>query len=139
MIRRGTLYFCEFSHCAQIVISVILFAVVLNELGLPSVDNLILSFPLCPDDELTLSRLQPVWEEMEQLAAGGMAKNIGVADLFRAHLKELHDWSKVKPTIDQVNLAHCCTIPEVSLDGDISSCYTFLFSAIHVYMHCTNN
>lgn len=91
----------------------------LNELGLSSVDNLILSFPPCPDDELTLSRLQPVWEEMEQLATEGVASNIGVADLFRTHLKELHDWSKVKPTIDQVNLAHCCTIPEVSSDEDI--------------------
>ena len=44
---------------------------------------------------------------------GGLAKKIGVADLFRAQLKELYDWAKVKPTIDQVNLAHCCTIPEV--------------------------
>ena len=110
-----------------------MFTVVLNELGLPSVDNLILSFPPCPDDELTLSQLQPVWEEMEQLAAGGVAKNIGVADLFRAHLKELHDWSKVKPTIDQVNLAHCCTIPEVSI---VKAFYNFLrdskaFSVLH--------
>ena len=80
-------------------------------------DNLILSFPPCSDDELTLNLLQPVWEEIEQLAIGGVARNVGVADLFRAQLKELHDWSKVKPTIDQVNLAHCCTIPEVGYIG----------------------
>jgi hypothetical protein len=50
---------------------------------------------------------------MEQLSTTGVARNIGVADLFRDRLKELYDWSTVKPTIDQVNLAHCCTIPEV--------------------------
>ena len=85
----------------------------LNELGLLSVDNLILSFPPCSEDELTLKQMQPVWEEMEQLFDSGVAKNIGVADLFKAQLKELYEWSRVKPSIDQVNLAHCCTIPEV--------------------------
>ena len=87
--------------------------VVLNELGLLSIDSLILSFPLCSEEDLTLARMQPVWKEMEQLSTTGVARNIGVADLFRDRLKELYDWSTVKPTIDQVNLAHCCTIPEV--------------------------
>ena len=87
----------------------------LSELGLSSVDNLILSFPPCSEDDLTLQQMQPVWQEMEQLSSTGVARNIGVADLFKAQLKELHDWSSVKPTIDQVNLAHCCTIPEVRL------------------------
>ena len=86
---------------------------VLSELGLSSVDNLILSFPPCSEDDLTLARMQPVWREMEQLSTTGVARSIGVADLFKDQLKELYDWSTVKPTIDQVNLAHCCTIPEV--------------------------
>ena len=88
---------------------------VLSELGLSSVDSLILSFPPCSEDDLTLTWMQPVWREMEQLSATGVARSIGVADLFRDRLKELYDWSTVKPTIDQVNLAHCCTIPEVIL------------------------
>ena len=85
----------------------------LSELGLSSVDNLILSFPSCSEDDLTLTQMQPVWQEMEQLSTAGVARSIGVADLFKDRLKELYDWSSVKPTIDQVNLAHCCTIPEV--------------------------
>jgi glutamate--cysteine ligase regulatory subunit len=63
--------------------------------------------------------MQPVWREMEQLSTTGVARNIGVADLFRDRLKELYDWSTVKPTIDQVNLAHCCTIPEVRFINNI--------------------
>lgn len=93
---------------------IFLFSTVLSELGLSSIDNLILSFPPCSEDDLTLTRMQPVWREMEQLSTTGAARGIGVADLVKDRLKELYDWSTVKPTIDQVNLAHCCTIPEVS-------------------------
>ena len=98
-------------RCFIVIIFIAL--AVLSELGLTSVDNLILSFPLCSEDDLTLAQMQPVWQEMEQLSTTGVARSIGVADLFKDRLKELYDWSTVKPTIDQVNLAHCCTIPEV--------------------------
>jgi glutamate--cysteine ligase regulatory subunit len=37
---------------------------------------------------------------------------IGVADLDKSVLQQLFDWATVKPRINQVNLAHCCTIPE---------------------------
>ena len=69
----------------------------LSELGLTSVDTLILSFPPCSEDDLTLQRMQPVWQEIEDLSTTGVARNVGVADLFKPQLKELHDWSAVKP------------------------------------------
>lgn len=84
----------------------------LGELGLKRVDKVVLSFPPTSDDQLTLANMQPVWKHMEELPRLGVTGIIGTADLFKPQLKELFDWATVKPNIDQVNLAHCCTIPE---------------------------
>ena len=34
----------------------------LKELGIASVNTIILSFPQCPESELTLEKIQPLWE-----------------------------------------------------------------------------
>jgi len=51
-------------------------------------------------------------QQVEQLSREGVAQVVGTADLLRPQLEELHSWAAVKPAVDQINLAHCCTMPE---------------------------
>lgn len=43
-----------------------------------------------------------------------MATDLGTADLDKKQFEELYEWASVKPKVNQVNLAHCCTMPEAS-------------------------
>uniref|UniRef100_A0A0K8RKL6 GCS light chain n=1 Tax=Ixodes ricinus TaxID=34613 RepID=A0A0K8RKL6_IXORI len=51
-------------------------------------------------------------EEVELLVAEGRALAVGVSDLDSSQLKELYNWAKVKPSVNQVNLDSCCVIPQ---------------------------
>ncbi|XP_064394968.1 glutamate--cysteine ligase regulatory subunit-like [Halichondria panicea] len=84
----------------------------LSELGLTSVSTLILAFPPCPSTEFTLDRVKSLWEGAESLVASGVATDLGTADLDKKQFEELYEWASVKPKVNQVNLAHCCTMPE---------------------------
>lgn len=86
----------------------------MNELGLSQVNSVILAFPSTPNMELTLDHMKPIWKEAEMLFQEGVAREVGVADLNKDQLEELYNWASLKPRVDQVNVAHCCTIPEVS-------------------------
>ncbi len=77
-------------------------------------NTIVLAFPSSPDLEFTLDHMMPVWREVEMLFQEGVAKEVGVADLDKDRLEELYNWASLKPKLDQVNVAHCCTIPEVS-------------------------
>ncbi len=46
--------------------------------------------------------------------ASGVATDLGTADLDKTQFEELYEWASVKPKVNQVNLAHCCTMPEAS-------------------------
>ena len=76
-------------------------------------DTIILAFPSTPDSELTLDHMIPIWKEAELVHKEGVAREVGVADLDKDRLEELYNWATLKPRVDQVNVAHCCTIPEV--------------------------
>lgn len=82
----------------------------LEELGLQRVDSIVVAFPPAP--EVHLEGMTDVWKSMEQLVHDGLAKTVGVADLMKSHLEQLYHRASVKPNTDQLNLAHCCTIPE---------------------------
>ncbi len=89
--------------------------VALTELGLSKVHALFLAFPALPNSSLkVLEHITDLWREIELLVKEGVAEIVGVADLDKTQLEELYEWASVKPKVDQVNLAHCCTIPEVS-------------------------
>lgn len=84
----------------------------LSELGLSTVDTVILSFPPCTDHEFNLDKIKPVWQALEDAAYKNKMKYVGTADLTKDRLKCLFEWSSVKPRINQMNLAHCCIIPQ---------------------------
>lgn len=84
----------------------------LSELGLSQVNSIILAFPSSPTSELTLDHMTPIWKEAEMFLQKGVAREVGVADLDKDRLEELYNWATVKPKVNQVNVAQCCTIPE---------------------------
>lgn len=105
-------------------ISVKIFAIELNpafvqdalframcELGIDFVETLILALPEIPDDE-QLSALKGFWEEMEVLMDSGYVCSLGVCDLDKNALEKLYEWARIKPEINQVNLASCCVMPK---------------------------
>ncbi len=86
----------------------------LGELGLSSVHTIAVAFPFQADiDEFKLDQATPIWKEAELLLNEGVANEMGVADLNKERLEALYNATTVKPMINQINMAHCCVIPEV--------------------------
>lgn len=81
------------------------------ELGVDSVETLFLALPEMPSEE-SLQILKAFWEEMECLFDSGYVSDLGLCDLDKSTLEKLYCWSRVKPGINQVNLASCCVMPE---------------------------
>ena len=103
-----------------IIIHLRMIFIALDELGLSQVHTLIISFPYSADSKVAM--MHPIWKEAELLAQEGMFQVAGVADLDKEKLAELYEWASNKPKVNQVNLAHCCTIPEVWLYGCGQAC-----------------
>lgn len=81
------------------------------ELGVESVDTLFLALPEMPPED-SLEVLKEFWEELEYLLDCGYVSNLGICDLDKPTLEKLYDWARVKPGINQVNLASCCVMPK---------------------------
>ncbi|XP_067056318.1 glutamate--cysteine ligase regulatory subunit-like isoform X2 [Acropora muricata] len=81
------------------------------ELGVDSVETLFLALPEMPSEE-SLQILKAFWEEMEFLFDSGYVSDLGLCDLDKSTLERLYHWSRIKPGINQVNLASCCVMPE---------------------------
>lgn len=91
---------------------------VLNELGTSYVETLLLSLSPTEEEEdsdtpsMTLEKIQPYWEVMEELVGCQKVLSVGICDLNKEVLEDLYTWSKVKPVINQVNLESCCVMPK---------------------------
>ncbi|EDO44307.1 predicted protein [Nematostella vectensis] len=84
------------------------------ELGVDSIETLILTLPDIQDPEQHFTTIKSFWQEMEQLYDSGYVQTLGVCDLDKPTLEKLYDWARIKPEIDQVNLASCCVMPKAS-------------------------
>ncbi|XP_034035620.1 glutamate--cysteine ligase regulatory subunit [Thalassophryne amazonica] len=81
-------------------------------LGVLQLDSVIIAPPgLSEDNSQTLAHLQPAWEELEALVRSQRIAAIGTSDLDKDLLEQLYNWSQVKPSSNQVNLASCCVMP----------------------------
>ena len=103
---------------------------VLKELHVPSIDLLILSFPGiyfdeeedCPDKLSTRGPVEAepeelatqieAWKTLEALHEEGVVKKLGIAEFGHDRLKEFLDSTKIKPSVDQINLRDCCSVPK---------------------------
>ncbi|ESN96249.1 hypothetical protein HELRODRAFT_67967, partial [Helobdella robusta] len=83
----------------------------LNEMGICSVETVILSFKPVSDEDVYLNSLKKLWKVLESLVGKGLVYTLGVCDLNINHLQTLYEWAEIKPIINQMNLANCCVIP----------------------------
>ncbi|PIG85907.1 gamma-cysteine synthetase regulatory subunit [Aspergillus arachidicola] len=102
---------------------------VLKELHVDSIDLLIVSFPGIlfdaeddseeevesdtgseePDDFDSMIR---TWRVLEDLQEKGMISQLGVAEFGSERLARFLPHTKVKPSVDQINLKDCCVVPK---------------------------
>ncbi|PYH78357.1 gamma-cysteine synthetase subunit [Aspergillus uvarum CBS 121591] len=107
---------------------------VLRELHVDSIDLLIVSFPgilfdadddseVEEDDENAGSSdagseeddfdsIIQTWRTLEGLHEQGMIKQLGVAEFGSERLARFLPHTKVKPSVDQINLKDCCVVPK---------------------------
>ena len=99
---------------------------VLKELHMDSVDLFIVSFPgvsFDADDEEEdedsqrgegedLEAMVQTWRTLESLHSAGIAKQIGVSEFGDDRLKRFLPHTKVKPSVDQINVKDCCVVPK---------------------------
>lgn len=100
---------------------------VLKELHVDSIDLLIVSFPGIlfdaeddSDEEEEASENEPddfdsmiqTWRALEGLQEKGMISQLGVAEFGNERLARFLAHTKVKPSVDQINLKDCCVVPK---------------------------
>ncbi|KAK4539789.1 hypothetical protein LTR36_010378 [Oleoguttula mirabilis] len=103
---------------------------VLKELHMPSVDLLIVCFPGiyfddeedCPDKLSTrgpveaeperLEALIETWKTLESLHDEGLVKKLGIAEFGHDRLAAFLEGTRIPPSVDQINLRDCCSVPK---------------------------
>jgi glutamate--cysteine ligase regulatory subunit len=97
---------------------------VLKELGVQSIDLLILSFPGMSfegDCEFEADRRNSVqgndeeeiesWAVVEELYQQGVVKKLGISEFGSEKLARFLARVKVRPRVDQINVRDCCNVP----------------------------
>ena len=103
---------------------------VLKELHMESLDLLIVSFPGiyfdeeedCPDKISTRGPVESepesletqieTWRTLENLQKEGVVKKIGIAEFGHDRLQTFLEKTTIPPTVDQINLRDCCSVPK---------------------------
>lgn len=101
---------------------------VLKELGVKSIDLLIVSFPGIlfdadddsEEEDTEMSNGEPddfdsmvkTWRVLESLHEQGMIAQLGVAEFGSERLTRFLPHTKIKPSVDQINLKDCCVVPK---------------------------
>lgn len=102
---------------------------VLEELHVPSIDLLIVSFPevsFDADDEEDrngsecsnggavedIDAMIETWRALERLHSDGLALQIGVSEFGSERLQKFLPRTKIRPSVDQINVRDCCVVPK---------------------------
>ena len=102
---------------------------VLQELHVPSIDLLIVSFPgvsFDADDEgdqegsecrdsgkaEDIDSMIETWRALEKLHSEGIALQIGVSEFGSDRLQKFLPKSRTRPSVDQINVRDCCVVPK---------------------------
>jgi glutamate--cysteine ligase regulatory subunit len=109
---------------------------VLKELGISSIDLLIVSYPgvsfdadddgeeeLSPDEETasnsdqsdeshSLDAQVKTWRVLESLHQAGTIDQLGVSEFSSIRLSKFLPELKVQPSVDQINVKDCCVVPK---------------------------
>jgi len=103
-------------------------SLVLRELHVLSIDLLIVSFQGisfdADDDEdedvdgdsrqeaEQLDKMVKTWQTLEHLHSKGVVKQIGLAEFGSERLRKFLPRTKVRPSVDQINVRDCCVVPK---------------------------
>lgn len=102
---------------------------VLQELHVPSIDLLIVSFPgvsFDADDEderegpeysnsgeaEDIDLMIETWRALEKLHSEGLALQIGVSEFGSDRLQKFLPRTRIRPSVDQINVRDCCVVPK---------------------------
>ncbi|MCJ1301881.1 hypothetical protein MMC08_004682 [Hypocenomyce scalaris] len=103
---------------------------VLRELHVPSIDLLIVSFPGVSfdaedegeggddlqdgvkDEAEDFDAMIETWRPLEELHSRGIVAQIGLAEFGSERLKRFLPRTKVRPSVDQINVRDCCVVPK---------------------------
>ncbi|CAH6723164.1 uncharacterized oxidoreductase [[Candida] jaroonii] len=82
------------------------------------IDLLLIHSPLCGPERRKLA-----WKAMEEAVEEGKVKNIGVSNYGEKHLKELFEYAKIKPVVNQIEISPWLMredLVKFCLDNDIA-------------------
>lgn len=103
---------------------------VLKELHMPSIDLLVVSFPGiyfdeeedCPDKISTRGPVEAepeplegqleAWKALEAFHDEGLVLKLGIAEFGKERLESLLEKVRIRPSVDQINLRDCCSVPK---------------------------
>ncbi|EEP75389.1 conserved hypothetical protein [Uncinocarpus reesii 1704] len=100
---------------------------VLKELHVDSIDLLIVSFPGISfdaddeeeeeeaangDTESEFNNMVQTWRTLESLHERGMIAQLGLAEFDKDRLEKFLPHTKVRPSVDQINVKDCCVVPK---------------------------
>jgi len=107
-------------------------ALVLKELGVPNIDLLIVSYPgvsFDADDDVdgdlsedegsshdseasNIETMIQTWRTLESLKEQGLIDQLGVSEFGSDRLAKFLPETKIKPSVDQINVKDCCVVPK---------------------------
>ena len=115
-------------RCAQTKEAI---SLVLKELGVPSIDLLVVSFPgvsfdadddgeeeLDSGDDTSnegadqMETMSATWKTIEKLYEDGVIAQLGVAEFSSDRLAKFLPETKIRPSVDQINVKDCCVVPK---------------------------
>ncbi|GJQ78634.1 putative glutamate--cysteine ligase regulatory [Trypoxylus dichotomus] len=85
-------------------------------LNVNSVQNVIISYNHKIPQNDHVGKLQNIWKVLETYTKNKKIAQIGLADLEENMFRTIYNWSNVKPSIIQINLATCCVVPPTLQD-----------------------
>lgn len=110
------------THAAEAI------SLVLRELHVPSIDLLVVSFPGISfdadddDDEgidgpekqdiPPLDDMIQTWRTLEDLLQAGTVAQLGLAEFGSERLKSFLPKTRMRPSVDQINVRDCCVVPK---------------------------
>jgi glutamate--cysteine ligase regulatory subunit len=107
-------------------------ALVLKELGVSTIDLLIVSYPgisFDADDDVdedlsedegssqdseasNMETMVQTWRTLESLKQQGLIDQLGVSEFGSGRLAKFLPETKIKPSVDQINVKDCCVVPK---------------------------
>jgi glutamate--cysteine ligase regulatory subunit len=108
-------------------------ALVLKELGVSTIDLLIVSYPgisFDADDDVdedisgddgsshdseasSMETMVQTWRTLESLKEQGLIDQLGVSEFGSDRLAKFLPETKIKPSVDQINVKDCCVVPKM--------------------------